>query len=116
MNDLLKLADHSAAQSDRWLFVATLIVLGLFAWRVLRNIMREHQSLIKDHKEARSRYQNSLRKLVADQNSANHKLMLCLDNNSKVLRECRDELRRNRENHTALTHADPRRPKNHAPH
>src|SRR4051812_46698580 len=113
MNDLLKLADHGAGQSDRWLFLATLIVLGAFARFVLRKLMREHQGLIQDHKEARNRYQNSLRKLVADQNNANHKLILCLENNSKVLRECRDELRRNRENHVPQTSANPRQPKTH---
>ena len=35
----------------------------------------------------------SLRGVVAEQSAANAKLIVCLDNNTKVLEECRDELR-----------------------
>ena len=97
MNELVKLADHSAAQSDRWLFIATLIVLGVFAWLVMKSFVRQHERLIEDHKKARNSYQNSLRKMVAEQSAANQKLIACLDNNSRVLQECGDELRLNRE-------------------
>jgi hypothetical protein len=31
--------------------------------------------------------------VVAEQSATNAKLVVCLDNNSKVLEECRDELR-----------------------
>ena len=31
--------------------------------------------------------------IVAEQSAANAKLMVCLDNNTAVLEECRDELR-----------------------
>jgi hypothetical protein len=31
---------------------------------------------------------------VAEQSAANAKLIVCLDNNTKVLEECRDELRK----------------------
>jgi len=34
-----------------------------------------------------------LRGVVAEQSAANAKLIVCLDNNTKVLEECRDELR-----------------------
>jgi hypothetical protein len=38
-------------------------------------------------------YQASLREMVTEQSEANQKLIVCLDNNSRVMEECRDELR-----------------------
>jgi len=72
-------------------------VLGVFVWFILRSFMRQHERLIADHKKARNDYQSSLRKIVTEQSAANQKLIACLDNNSKVLQECRDELRLCRE-------------------
>ncbi len=60
------------------------------------------ERLIEDHKQARNSYTDSLRGIVAEQSAANAKLIVCLDNNTRMLGECRDELRsvrmeRNRE-------------------
>jgi hypothetical protein len=91
--ELLKNVDHAAAMDDRWLFVASLVVFGMFAWVVMRYFVRQHERLIEDHREARESYTVSLRGVVAEQSSANAKLIVCLDNNTRVLEECRDELR-----------------------
>jgi hypothetical protein len=93
MNDLISRVDHAAAMNDRWLFVASLVVFGVFAWFVMRYFVQQHERLIEDHKQARDSYQESLRGVVAEQSAANAKLIVCLDNNTKVLEECRDELR-----------------------
>ncbi len=91
--DLISGVDHAAAMNDRWLFVASLVVFGLFAWIVMRYFVLQHERLIEDHRQARDSYQESLRGVVAEQSAANAKLIVCLDNNTKVLEECRDELR-----------------------
>ena len=96
MNEVIEITEHVAAQSDRWLFVASLIVFGLFAVGVMRYFVRQHERLMADHKEARDSYQESLRGIVAEQSAANAKLITCLENNTKVLEECRDELRDSR--------------------
>ena len=93
MNDLISKVDHVAAMNDRWLFVASLVVFGVFAWFVMRYFVLQHERLIEDHKQARDSYQASLRGVVAEQSAANAKLIVCLDNNTKVLEQCRDELR-----------------------
>jgi hypothetical protein len=93
MTDLISKVDHAAAMNDRWLFVASLVVFGVFAWFVMRYFVLQHERLIEDNKEARDSYQESLRGVVAEQSAANAKLIVCLDNNTKVLEECRDELR-----------------------
>ncbi len=91
--ELIRGVDHAAAMNDRWLFVASLVVFGVFASFVMRYFVRQHERLIEDHKQARDTYQESLRGMVAEQSSANAKLIVCLENNTKVLEECRDELR-----------------------
>ena len=91
--DLIRGVDHAAAMNDRWLFVASLVVFGVFAALVMRYFVRQHERLIEDNKQARDLYQQSLRDMVAEQSAANAKLIVCLDNNTKVLEECRDELR-----------------------
>ena len=91
--ELIRSVDHAAAMDDRWLFVASLVVFGVFASFVMRYFVRQHERLIEDHKQARDSYQASLRDVVAEQSATNAKLIVCLDNNTKVLEECRDELR-----------------------
>jgi len=91
--ELMRGVDHAAEMDDRWLFVASLVVFGVFASFVMRYFVRQHERLIEDHKEARDSYQESLRDVVAEQSAANAKLIVCLENNTRVLEECRDELR-----------------------
>jgi hypothetical protein len=97
MQPLIELTHEAARQNDRWLFIASLIVLGCFAVATMRYFVRQHERLMSDHEQARTDYQISLGGIVADQSAANAKLMVCLDNNSRVLEECRDELRLCRE-------------------
>jgi hypothetical protein len=91
--EFLRSVDHAAAQNDRWLFIASLVLLGIFGAWVVRYFVKQHERLIEDHKEARDTYQQSLRGVVAEQSATNAKLIVCLENNTKVLEECRDELR-----------------------
>jgi hypothetical protein len=91
--ELIRSVDHAAAMNDRWLFVASLVAIGLFGVWVMRYFVKQHERLLDDHKESRECYQESLRGVVAEQSAMNGRLVVCLDNNTKVLEECRDELR-----------------------
>jgi ABC-type nickel/cobalt efflux system permease component RcnA len=91
--ELIRGVDHAAAMNDRWLFIASLVLLGGFALWVMRYFVKQHEQLLSDHKESRECYQESLRGVVAEQSATNAKLIVCLENNTKVLEECRDELR-----------------------
>ena len=93
MSEFLRGVDHAAAKDDRWLFIASLVLLGLFGVWVVRFFVKQHERLLDDHKQSRECYQASLRGVVAEQSAMNAKLVVCLDNNTKVLEECRDELR-----------------------
>jgi hypothetical protein len=94
--ELIRGVDHVSAQNDRWLFIASLVLLGLFGVWVVRYFVKQHARLLKDHKESRECYQESLREVVAEQSATNAKLVTCLENNTKVLGQCRDELRARR--------------------
>ena len=94
--DLIRSLDHAAAMDDRWLFVASLVVFGMFASVVMRYFVRQHERLIEDHRHSRECYQESMRGIVAEQSAANAKLIVCLEQNTKVLEECRDQLRLSR--------------------
>src|SRR5215471_15059516 len=94
--EAMKAVDHAAGMSDHWLFIASLVVIGSFGMWVMRYFVKQHERLISDHKHSRECYQTSLRKVVSEQSAANAKLVVCLDNNTKILEECRDELRRSR--------------------
>ena len=91
--DFVRAVDHAASMNDRWMFVASLVAFGVFAAFVIRYFVRQHEQLIVDHKQARNTYQESLRSMVAEQSAANQKLIACLESNTRVLEECRDELR-----------------------
>ena len=99
-SEFLRGVDHAAAMNDRWLFIASLVVIGIFGLWVMRYFVKQHERLLDDHKQSRECYQKSLRGVVAEQSATNAKLVVCLDNNTKILEQCRDELacsrRRNR--------------------
>src|SRR5258706_15215486 len=94
--ELIKAVDHAARMNDRWLFIASLMAIGVFGIWVMRYFVKQHERLIGDHRSSMECYQSSLRNVVAEQSAANAKLVICLDNNPKVLEQCRDELRRSR--------------------
>ncbi len=92
LSEFLRGVDHAAAKDDRWLFIASLVLLGLFGVWVVRYFVKQHERLLEDHRQSRECYQESLRGVVAEQSATNAKLVVCLDNNTKVLEQCRDEL------------------------
>jgi len=92
-SEIMKGVDHAAAMNDRWLFIASLVLLGVFTIWLVRFFVKQHERLLDEHRESRECYQESLRGVVAEQSATNAKLVVCLENNTKVLEECRDELR-----------------------
>jgi len=91
--EFLRTVDHAAAMNDRWLFIASLVVIGMFGVWVMRYFVKQHERLIEDHKKSRECYQSSLRGVVAEQSATNAKLVIVLENNTRVLESCRTALR-----------------------
>ena len=94
VNEFVKAVDHAAGMNDRWLFIASLVVIGCFGIWVMRYFVKQHERLLDDHRQSREVYQKSLQSVVAEQSAANAKLILCLEANTHVLGQCRDALRK----------------------
>lgn len=97
MRDLLDTTTTAAAQTDRWLFIATLIVLGIFALMVMRYFVKQHERLIDDHQLARESYQKSLVDIVATQAKTNGELGHIIQRNTEALTDNNAQLLRLRE-------------------
>jgi len=100
-SEFIKAVDHAAGMNDRWLFIASLLVIGIFGIWVVRYFVRQHERLLDDHREARDMYQRSLQGVVSEQSATNAKLVGALELNTHVLGQCRDELRRRRSRRSA---------------
>ena len=87
MNETAKLIDHAARQSDRYLFIATLCLLGLFAWFVMRYFLKQYEALISDHKEARATYHTSLQNIVSQQDDTTRTVVAALTKTDEVIRQ-----------------------------
>lgn len=61
MEPLMELTNEAAQRHDRWLFIASLLVLGCFAVATMRYFVRQRERLIEENNEARTDYQSSLR-------------------------------------------------------
>src|SRR4030095_1752871 len=61
--ELMKAVDHASGMNDRWLFIASLVLIGSFGMWVMRYFVKQHERLITDHKHSWECYQTSLRKV-----------------------------------------------------
>jgi len=92
--ELIDATNHAAAQNDRWLFIASLIVLGLVVVAVARYFVaerreaaRDHKDLVADYKAAQEGFNKTLADLVNQGNRTNQELAVCLDRNTRAFEE-----------------------------
>lgn len=95
MTEVINAVTHASSQNDRWLFIGTLFVLGLFAMGVMRYFVKQHERLIEDHKISRDRSQETIENIVRDQNETTLQVTRVLtqntaamEQNSRVIRDC----------------------------
>lgn len=103
----LTAVNHAAAQNDRWLFIGTLVVLGLFVIGVARYFMKQHQQLIDDHKASRDKSQAVIETIVEKQNETSQEITKVLalntnamqqnkvatEQNTQVIRDCMEVMK-----------------------
>ena len=92
--EFLKIVDHAAAMSDRWLFLAAFCLLLILCGIAIRWLAKEVQSLAMQHKILSEKHCAALETITKNQNEIVLKLVACLDHNNAALQECRVELRR----------------------
>ncbi len=98
MNDIINAANHASAQSDRWLFIVVLLVLGAVVMWAVRWLVGKHEALMTEHRADQQAYTSQLAGITHDVNKTNQELAVVLDRNSRSLDENSNELRRCREN------------------
>lgn len=93
MNEAINTIDHIAKQSDRYLFLASLVILGIFAWFVMRYFLKQYESLLTDHKEARSAYHASMKDMITQYDSTTRQVVITLTETKEVIRQNGEALR-----------------------
>lgn len=97
----LQTVDHVAAMNDRWLFLAAFCLLLVGCGVVIYWLVKQLQQVLASHKQSRETHHATLTRLIATQNETSLKPAVCIDRNTAVLDDCRDELRRFRERKAA---------------
>ena len=92
--EFLRVVDHAAAMNDRWLFLAALCLLLLGCGAVIYWLVKQLQTVLAGHKDARDAHQAALTQIVGTQNDTALKLAVCIDRNTAALDDCNLELRR----------------------
>lgn len=93
MNDLLLTAAKAAQFSDRVLFIASLIVMGLFAIAVARFFIAQYQTLTANHQKDRENFQVNLQNIITQQNDTARLLATNLERNTEAFKECTEQIR-----------------------
>lgn len=94
ISQVARTADYAAAQSDRWLFIAALIVLGIVVVYVARYFVKQYEGLVTDFRQDRHKYEETLLQLTQEQGAMTKDLAVVLDRNTKVMEACNEQLRR----------------------
>ncbi len=92
--EALKTAQLASQYTDRVLFVAVLLIFGLFGWLVIKWLSKQHALVTKDYKEAVSRfdmstnkYYESLIDLVQEGATRSTELKVALSENTEVIKK-----------------------------
>lgn len=86
MNEILKAADVASHQSDRWLFIATLFVFAAAALWAFRRLLQDREEVLKDFKESRQQYQDTLKMLMEKYSATIAELRVSLDRNTEAMK------------------------------
>lgn len=91
---ILETAGQLSGQSDRYLFIATLIAFGCFTFFALRYLISAAERQAQAHSDARGAYELSLRESIAVQSETSKNLAVFIERNTIALADNTLELRR----------------------
>jgi hypothetical protein len=84
---LVKVVDHASQQTDRWLFIATLVAFGFYVWIKDRYQTRRNEQLVKDSHKIRADNEKAYKKIIAEQNRNVQRVVNVVEVNTECLRE-----------------------------
>ena len=85
-------ADYASKQTDRWLFIATLIVGGVAAFYVARYFVRVYEKLVEDYHRASLRYEANMERYSTAQQAAIVQRAEIMTRTTDVLERCRESM------------------------
>lgn len=97
MGDIAKTVDLAAQQSDRWLFLAAIVLLGIGALAAIRYLVKTLEVAMRDNKDSREVYHTTIGNMAKEATQVSREVTIVLERNSVVMSESTAELRRCRE-------------------
>lgn len=92
----LETIDHAASQNDRWAFFASLGILLVFGYFVLRHFITTNMALTKAVQETSERYHENLNKIILQVSNMNRDVGIALSESNKLQERCLRELEKRR--------------------
>jgi len=93
MNDLIKTADYAAQQTDRWMFVACLIVLLLFLGMAFRWFVKLLERKEVEAASDREMHRKSIEAIVSNYYEATNKHTEAVNQMSRVVQMLVEKMR-----------------------
>lgn len=87
MNEIANAATVASQQSDRWLFIASLILLLTFAWYVYRRQEERITGLINDFQAEQECHEARLEKIMDKYQANNERMAVALDASAKIIQQ-----------------------------
>lgn len=86
MIDLLRVADVASQQSDRWLFIAALLLLLVFAYAVIKALVKDRSEILNELRTTRTATAARDEKIISELSRLNTDMKVSLDRNTEALR------------------------------
>lgn len=83
--DVVKIADYASRQSDRWMFIAILVLFIIGCLYAFRELMKDRAIWMQAWKEDRKNYQDTMYKMVTEGHTVSTTLAVALDRNTAAL-------------------------------
>lgn len=85
--ELIRIADALSTKSDRWLFIATLVILLMVGVYAFRFLITHLASVSKEYKDDRLMFQTALRQIIQEQAMANQVFKEAIQANTVISQE-----------------------------
>lgn len=82
---LVKLADELSTKSDRWLFIACLLVFFIGVYLVFRVVLRDRAIILTEYKDDRNLYRSSLEAIINEQHAVTNQMRVELAKHTQAI-------------------------------
>lgn len=95
MLELIRVADLASRQTDRWLFIASLILLLVFGYFVVRSLIKDKTDTVTELRVMREFSRTRDEQIIQQLAALNMEMKVSLDRNTEALRVNNEALKGN---------------------